>query len=152
MEENGGSADPRSSIQIAAGILILLGLAILLGLSIRALIPPRPPQFEDPTFLEAVFDSRFAITCARVLVLAATVYVVFSVIALIRRGQWLVGAGPFKVSESVRAIEREREQADESLNQAIATIIDLERQLEETESELSHARDQLAALREESTT
>ena len=78
----------------------MLGGGTLLGLALtlRALIPADAPKFSNPGFVDAVFDSRFAITCARLVLFVATIYLIVSMVALIVRRRWLVEAGPFKTS------------------------------------------------------
>jgi hypothetical protein len=70
--------------------------------------------------LETIFQSRVMIGAARLTLLAAALYVALSVLSHIRRGQWLTGAGPFKVSEAARTLRDEAAERRDELKQALA--------------------------------
>ena len=124
----------------AIGILLLLASPVLIWLLIRALVPPTTPRFQDPSFIEAVFASRFVIATVRFAILFAALYVVVSVVALIARGQWLSSVGPFRVSESVRALKADRDQLARALREAVDTIESLQDELAQAERELRSER------------
>ncbi|MDQ6727819.1 MAG: hypothetical protein M3066_16890 [Actinomycetota bacterium] len=130
---------------------LLVGLALLfpvvIGLAVYALIPAETPRFTNPSTLDVVFASRFTITVVRVAILFGGIYAVVSVVALISRGQWLSSVGPFKVSDSVQALERQNDQLTRALDDAIATIETLEAQVEDTKSALEHAEGELSSVR-----
>ena len=134
------------SQRLAVGVTVLF--SVVLGCVIYLLVPARAPNFSDPSTLEAVFDSRFAITLARVLMLFGTVYAVVSVVALISRGQWLSSVGPFKVGESVRTLEQDQERLAQELDDAVETIEFLDGLLLEAQRELSDVHGELATLKE----
>lgn len=128
----------------ATGLMALGAVLVAAAGLVWALLPARAPHFKDPNFIEAIFDSRFAITCARLALLTATIYAVTSMVALMCRQQWLTGLGPFKaegVSNAVRTLKQERDDLDQSLALAIDTIGDLEAKLTKTETELASIRE-----------
>jgi len=55
--------------------------------------------------------------------------------------------GPFKVSDSVQALERQNDQLTRALDDAVATIETLESQVEETKLALEHAQGELLSAR-----
>jgi hypothetical protein len=69
--------------------------------------------------LETIFESRLMVGAARLAFLSIGLYVVLSVLMHIRRGQWLTGAGPFKVSESVRTLRDEAADRGADVRQAL---------------------------------
>jgi len=79
--------------------------------------------------------------------LFGTVYTIVSVVALISREQWLSGVGPFKVSDSVRTLERDQETLAQELDDAVATIEELDGLLVEAQRDLDAAYGELASLR-----
>lgn len=69
--------------------------------------------------LELIFESRLMVGAARLAILAFGLYVVLSVLMHMRRGQWLTGAGPFKVSEAARTTRDVAEERGDELRQAL---------------------------------
>ncbi len=139
----------RAARHMGEGLLVGLALLfpVVIGLAVYALIPAETPRFTDPSTLDVVFASRFTITVVRVAILFGGIYAVVSVVALISRGQWLSSVGPFKVSDSVQALERQNDQLTRALDDAIATIETLEAQVEDTKSALEHAEGELSSVR-----
>ena len=129
----------------AAAVLVLVGVAVLLFLAIRALVPAKEPRFTDPSFIEVIFANRLVVTLARVALLAAVLYIVVSVVALVSRGQWISGVGPIRVSDSVRTVEQERNRLRSALKEAVDKVETLEDQLHDARDQLADAQRRLEA-------
>lgn len=124
------------------GVIALVASPLLLWWMVRALVPSETPRFSNKGFIEAIFASRFVITAVRFAILAGSVFVFVSVVALIARGQWLTSAGPFRVADSVRAIEQERDRLAAELESAVDVIEQLDAELQDRTAELARVRDE----------
>lgn len=91
----------------------------------RWVMPPTAPVFDDPSALEALIDSRLAVGVIRLVGLAVAVYVVVSVIALMRGGRWIVkmGSADTDVVEGDREDLQSRLEAAEKETQQLRSIL-----------------------------
>lgn len=62
----------------------------------------------------AIFASRLMLFAARLAVLSFVAYAIASMLASVRRGQWLTRVGPIEVAESTQRLAASREQAFET--------------------------------------
>jgi hypothetical protein len=88
----------------------------------RLLMPGRAPVFHNPSVLDVVVDSRLMVGLARLSALVVAGYVLLSVAARVRRGQWLSAVGPFTVDESVQGSTAENNELRTDLDVAKETI------------------------------
>jgi hypothetical protein len=79
-------------------------------------------------------------------VIFAAGYVVISVIGLILGRRWLSELGPFKASDPIACLERGTEAFQGDLNDALATIEDLEGRLRESNKTLGEAHGHIGSL------
>lgn len=107
--------------------------------------PEKLPIKANPSFADTVFDSRTVIAAARIALLFAAGYVIFSVIGLIARRQWLTRVGPFEASQAVERLDREAELLRAELDDARQTIDYLEDQLLDSDQALQAYQDILKA-------
>ena len=143
MEDAGDGGRPGR----AAAALVLVGVALVVVVAVRALVPAKEPRFTNPSFIEVIFANRLVVTLVRVALLAAVLYIVVSVVALVSRGQWISGVGPIRVSDSVRTLEQERDRLHAALNDAVDKVETLENQLYEARDQLADAQRRLEAGR-----
>ena len=94
-----------------------------------AILAPRPAP-ASPGFLDTILASRVVVASVRIAVVAASCFVVVSVVALTRNGRWLTRVGPVEASD-VSGVYEENRQLKESLDIADNAIQDLRRQMAE---------------------
>jgi hypothetical protein len=99
-----GRPSPGGSGFAARSAALLVSL-ILLALVGKALYPVDLPVALSPDFIDTIFDNRFVIWAARLLLVSAAavlafggVFIALSIGIRIRRGHWLSKAGPFEIS------------------------------------------------------
>jgi uncharacterized protein YlxW (UPF0749 family) len=97
------------------------------------------PSSRDPGFVDAVLASSAVLAAVRLAVIAAAVYVVFSVVALVARRQWLTRVGPVEVSARVSDLETENKELRDALDRAEARVEDLNEGLAKTRGALDTA-------------
>ena len=87
------------------------------------------PSLEHDSAIDALFDSRLLIGWSRLLVLAAVVYLLASVVVRVTRGQWARGAGPVETDAPTQALADDQADLQAQLLDARATIDDLQDRL-----------------------
>jgi hypothetical protein len=99
--------------------------------------PPRATKnTTDKSFPNLVFDNRFVLTMTRFVVLLAGIYVVISVVALMRQGRWLVQIGPAAAAQQVNTVVDDRETLRNELEVAKGRNAELETALKAAVAEL----------------
>jgi hypothetical protein len=86
------------------------------------LMPPREPTFRDPSVADVLIDSRLMIGLARLCAQLVAGYLFISIVARVRRAQWLSAVGPFKVDESVETMTSDSWRMESELALAKQTI------------------------------
>lgn len=113
-----GKAVHRVAISLGAALLFLAGAY---GAADAVLAdPPTASGFGD-----TVLASRAVVAAVRIAVLAAAGYVVASVIALIRRGQFLTRVGPLEASDHVLALKAQIADLSAEVDRYDAEVEDL---------------------------
>lgn len=99
----GRSQDTRSRVIGACLFLVLAASILLLA---RGLYPADLPLSRNPDFIDNVFHNRAVLWAARLLLVSAAgvlafggIFIVISVGARMKNGEWLRRAGPFEISE-----------------------------------------------------
>jgi len=103
-------------------LLVLAGLAAYA--TGDALFAPRAAP-KSPDFVDTLLASRAVIAAIRVAIVAASGFVVASIIALVARGQWLTRVGPVQVSDRFSDLKAENLELTEALLSACETITGL---------------------------
>lgn len=124
-----------------AGFVILGLLAIGLVFLVKALYPVDLPIKASPNFIDTIFDNRFVIWAARLLLVSAAavlafggVFIAVSIGIRMKNGHWLRKAGPFEVSEkAVGEIESQFELWRDTALEGQAEIAELKEQLQESD-------------------
>src|SRR4051812_4751751 len=99
-----GGTESRSARPAASLAAVAALLAGAIWVFDRWVMPARAPRYDDPSIWEAVLNSRWVLGTIRLVGLAGALYVVLSVLARIRRGQWLSRWGPFAVDDRVTSV------------------------------------------------
>jgi hypothetical protein len=100
-----------------------LGLVVLAGLVYWQTDDPRVPH---TSALNAVFDARWLVAGARLLVGVTVVYLLLSIGVRVRNRQWVRSAGPVITDAGpAQAIAEDQEDLQQQLSEAKATIDDL---------------------------
>jgi hypothetical protein len=142
--ENGLSE--RTATIIGWVLLVLLaGGVVALGLTIY---PNELRSKNSPNFIDNIFDSRLVIFIVRVVILAAAVYAVASVVGLILNRQWIERIGPVQVAQSVAEYERQNIALSYELADAAETIEALQERLDESDTALEQAESDIQTLRQ----
>ena len=121
--------------------MILGLLAIGLVFLVKALYPVDLPIKASPNFIDTIFDNRFVIWAARLLLVSAAavlafggVFIAVSIGIRMKNGHWLRKAGPFEVSEkAVGEIESQFELWRDTALEGQAEIAELKEQLQESD-------------------
>jgi hypothetical protein len=100
----------------ALGVLLALGIGAV-AVVFRAVSSGPISTEQNP--LNTIFASRYIVASCRIAILFAAGYVVLSIIARIRAGEWLSRVGPVEVSASVLTVTRERDELAEALGEAL---------------------------------
>jgi hypothetical protein len=109
----------RNHLSKAAWIVVSLVFTIAVADAVLAPVPAS----KEPGFIDAVLASRAVIAALRIAIVASALFVVLSVVALTRRGQWLTRLGPVEVEElTVRAENDGLERRLEDTDQAVARL------------------------------
>lgn len=122
--------------RIASGPVTVLLLALIGYASVDATLTGGPAS-TDPDFIDLLLASDSVLAAVRMAIIAASTYLVLSVVALITRRQWLTRVGPVEVSEHVSEVLRE--------NAALKrTLADVQQTSAQYEQELRQLTDRLA--------
>jgi len=126
--------------------LVPIALAVLVIASVYAigdaLLAPTPVP-KEPGFIDTVLGSHAVVAAIRLAIIFAGAFVVLSVVALTKKGQWLVRVGPVQVSEQVSDLSAENQRVDESLEESREAMRKLGQELAESNYLLDRAtRDQ----------
>jgi hypothetical protein len=97
---------------------IALGLTFAIAAADAVLAPA--PASREPGFIDTVLASRAVIAAIRIAIVASALFVVLSVIALTRRGQWLTRLGSVEVEKLV--LDAENDGLGERLEEAIQAV------------------------------
>jgi hypothetical protein len=89
------------------------------------------PAAESPDFIDTLLASRAVVAAIRAAIIFASGFVVASVVALSRRGQWLTRVGSVQVAE-VSDIDTEIQQLKESLEKATQRADNAEEEMAES--------------------
>lgn len=138
-------------------LVVALPLAVAVGFSyaVYEAFPTHIAHKAHPGLVDTITENRFVVFAIRTVLLSAaavllffTVYVVASMVVRMKRGEWLVKAGPFEAH--VKAAEESLEGVEEAyrsaLNEAWETATDLEQRLEERTRELEEAYEYITSL------
>jgi hypothetical protein len=89
----------------AAGLFLILS-CVGVALLAKGLYPVDLPSAESPDFVDTIFNNRGVLWTARLLLVSATVVLVFGGVFIVvsigtsmKKGELLLRAGPFEVSE-----------------------------------------------------
>lgn len=149
-QEGRDNWDDRIALLVgAAAIVIIVGAILGAGVMfVRLYLDGTVQPNGNP--LRVIFASRLMLGGARLAILFVGVYIMVSILVHMRRGQWLTGAGPLKVSEAARRLTSNVSEQDERFTAAQgeverlrATISDLTTQLRVAEGLLDRAQKQL---------
>lgn len=121
---------------VIAGLLMAILLALAGYAAYDAITADRPTP-ENPAFLDTIIASDSVVAAIRIAVIAAAIFLVISVIALISRREWLTGFGPVRVGQSVEELNAAYQVRTAQLYEAQQTIDELEEQLNETNALLN---------------
>jgi hypothetical protein len=86
--------------QAALGIAVLLGLAYGGYRFVKAVDPGTVAMPEDPGFVELVIADRTVLTVIRVALIVGLAYAIWSVVALVRQGRFLIQVPGVAVSDA----------------------------------------------------
>lgn len=129
-----------------AGLFSLLALLVLFAAGIYAVgdaVLAAAPSPRDPGFVDGVLASSAVLAAVRLAIIAAAAYVVFSVVALVARRQWLTRVGPVEVSVRVSDLESEIAVLRDALDGAEGRADDLAEELAAAEDALDTVRDSI---------
>jgi hypothetical protein len=112
--------------RFTAALLVVLAAAAVYAAG-DAILAPRPTP-TSPGFVDTLLASRAVVAAIRVAIIAASCFVVASVVALTRKGRWLTRVGPAEVSE-LSDLGAENQQLKELLEVADNTIHNLKREM-----------------------
>jgi uncharacterized membrane protein YraQ (UPF0718 family) len=107
---------------------LLAGVAVVVAY-LATLWGTPPTHIEHGTALNAVFDARWLVAAARLLVAVTIAYLLASIVVRVHRGQWVRNAGPLQTDAATQAITEDREALVTELADAKATIDDLRAKL-----------------------
>lgn len=119
-----------------------LALVVLVGsfFLVRALCPADLPRDPGSGFLDTIFHNKGVVLAARLLLVSgavvlavAAIYIIWSIVIRIRKGEWLRKAGPFEISEiALKDLESQIETWREEALSGQKEIKELTKQLEES--------------------
>lgn len=142
--------DDRIALLVgAAAIVVIVGAVVGAGVMFVRLFNS---QILNPNQnpIDMIFASRLMIGAIRLALLFIGVYVVLSILAHMRRGQWLTGTGPLKVMEATQRLRSSVDAQEERVAAARAeadrlrsTVSELGAQLRTAEALLARARTRL---------
>jgi len=142
-EESRKAWDDRIAVLVGAVIVVII-LGAIVGMVAMMIqtwrggtIPP------DGNPLKAIFASRLMVAAARMAFLFAGVYIAISILVLMRRGQWLTAAGPFKVSDAIRGITERSQHRRERIAKLEAENARLRKELQDVAKLLNQAQSRL---------
>jgi hypothetical protein len=131
-----------------AALLIVTALLGAVVMFARMYITGPLPPTGNP--LKVVFASRLMVAGARLTILFVGVYLIVSILMHMKRGQWITGYGPLKVSDAVRALSvsatagrEDVERANNEADRLRALASELRSELRTTETLLQQAQEQL---------
>ena len=129
----------------------LLLVGVVGGLAVffwKVLMPTEAPSWKSPGFWDIFISSRFMIGLGRlsalVVGLTLVVYLVISMIALMRSGRWLSSVGLFRADATRQGVEsatQDRDKLVDQLSAAQETITKQEQAIQDLRSGLQEALD-----------
>jgi hypothetical protein len=140
------SSNSQSLGQKILGVLLLVVLLVLAGLVVVEIFPHHVSNAKDPSFVDNIFANQFVLMFVRVALIAAAIYVVVSVIALMGGRRWLSELGPFKVSDPIARLDSSARLLQNELQEAVDTIQELEGRLVESDETLAKAQGDIGTL------
>jgi hypothetical protein len=121
-------------------LLIPLALSVLFVAFVYAIgdatLAPMPSPGK-PSSINTLLGSRAVVAAIRLAIISAAAFVVISVLALIKRRQWLIRVGPVEVSEQVSNFDADSQRLEHSLEEAEQTIDSLRYELAQSNSLLA---------------
>ena len=144
--EDNAAGSGQSWWQRAVGIAVLLGLAALVVVWVVEAFPHHVRNGKNPNFLDNIFANPVVLATVRITLLAAAVYVVVSVFALMGGRRWLSEFGPVKTTEPIANLDQSAQALESDLAEALETVEDLEQRLAESDAALADARTDIANL------
>jgi hypothetical protein len=124
-----------------AMLAIVAGLVLTVVIGIRLFNAGTPNPHVSP--LNNIFASRIVIFAVRVAIVFAALYAVVATVALLAERRWPTQVGPVQISESVRALRKERNELRRLAAQAGQEIEQLQDQLTEANSVIDDQREDL---------
>jgi len=95
-------------------LIVIIGGAVVVF--DRWIMPPHPPAFQDPSAWDVLVGSRLVVGLIRLLAIILALYVVLSVVALVRDKRWLVGFGGTRTEGlDRRKLQQQLREADSKL-------------------------------------
>lgn len=142
------SSNSRSLGQTMLGVLLLVALLVVAGLVVVEIFPHHISNARDPSFVDNIFANPLVLMFVRIALVAAAIYVVVSVIALMGGRRWLSELGPFKVSDPMARLDSSALLLQSELQEAVDTIQALEGRLVESDETLAKAQGDIGTLLE----
>jgi peptidoglycan hydrolase CwlO-like protein len=90
------------------------------------------PEMAHTSAMSALFDDRLLLSLARLLIVAAILYVLASIAVRVSRGQWVRAAGPVQTDAPTQQIADDQADLQQQLEQAQDVIEDLSERLRES--------------------
>lgn len=143
--ERAASQEQSEPGALAKVVIILVAVA-LLGAALYSIYPQQLAPEKNPSFVAEIFHSRAIIIMVRVAVLFAAAYVVASAVGLMAGRRWLTQLGPFRAAEPIAKLDDAAERLEEDLKDAVGTIDELSKSLDESDRALEDARDDISSL------
>ena len=143
-----GSSNSQSLGQKMLGGLLLVVLLVVAGFVVVEIFPYDVSNAKDPSFVDNIFANPFVLMFVRIALVAAAIYVVVSVIALMGGRRWLSELGPFKVSDPIARLDSSARLLQNELQEAVDTIQELEGRLVESDEGLAKAQGDIGTLLE----
>lgn len=131
---------------MALGVVLVLAALAALGFLVSEVLPSRVSNAKNPSFVDNIFANPVVLLFTRVALMAAAVYVLVSVIALMGGRRWLAELGPFKASDPIARLDSNAELLENELQDAVNTIEDLEARLVESDESLAKAQADIGVL------
>lgn len=120
-------------------------VAIVLALAAAMYALTASPAIDHSSALNAAFDARWMIAGTRLLAVAATAYLLASIVVRVHRGQWVRSAGTVEADQdSTQNVVDDQEDLQEQLRAAQDVIQDLEGQLAQADTTIAALRDRLS--------
>lgn len=111
---------------------------------VLVLLTTPTPRLRHTSTLNALFDSRWMLSGARLVVAAAMVFLLVSIVVRVWRRQWVRSAGTIETDAIAARVSDDREDLQRELDASKETINQLRARLEESLA----ARDELLATLE----